>query len=162
MKMAPVSVFGCLGFVCSAEPGESASVPLGDSGTYDSGLYYFFEGTGVPTVDSTGEVLPTRTAGWLNTEHYSPAATSGNLTTVFPNGAKWFCVQSARNPMLPRLQSIRLDVAEELHLEPGDRIFVLSGALDIGSERVAAPKAVKVSAAATAYAVAPVYALKFL
>jgi hypothetical protein len=162
MKMAPVSVFGYLGFVCSAEPGESTTVPLGEGGKYDNGAYFFFEGRGVPTVEQTGEVLPTREVGWLNTEHVSPAASSGDLCTAFPDGAKWFCIPANKNTVMPQLQSVSLGVAEELQLVPGDRIFVLSGALDIGSERVTAPKAVKVSAAATAYVVSPVMALKFL
>jgi hypothetical protein len=162
MKMAPVSVFGYLGFVCSAEAGDSTQVPLKEDGTYSLGVYFFFEGHCVPTVVQTGEVLPTREAGWLNTEHGSPAASSGDLRTEFPVGAKWFCIPRTKNTALPNLQSVRLGAAEELALEPGDRVFVLSGALDINGERVAAPKAVKVSAPATAYAVVPVHALKFL
>lgn len=162
MKMSPISVFGYLGFLCSADPDEATIVPLHNDGTYGLGIYYFFDGECIPTVVETNEVLPTRSAGWLNTEHESPAAGSGSLLTKFPSGAKWYCIPSAKNTELPRLQSINLGIAQSIDLAPGDRVFLVSGSVDVGGQILSASKALNISVPVTMYASTPVFALKFL
>lgn len=163
MKSIPHPVFGKVVFLCSAEAGEVRTLALNESGSYEGGIYFYTRGEAEGKVLDTGEKIPTRRPGWLNTENMNLAAsTGGKLEITYPLDTEWVCIPNGSNVELPVVESISLGTDQKMVLIPGDNIFVARGCMVINGREWVAPARIRVqSTSVQAVAKGRTFALRF-
>jgi hypothetical protein len=127
MKATPIFVFGARVFLCSAELGEELTFGLTPFGRLADSVYYIFDGAFASHVSETGEVMPGREAGFINTGDDVRAATSGSIRAVSTSAAtKWVCVP--RRPKgTPEIKKFELLAGQKVLCPKGARVFVAKG-----------------------------------
>ena len=132
MKYTPVAAFGYVVIMVETEYNEERFVDIDDNGLAASGHYFYIKGRVINGVESTGEILEDRTAGWLNVEHQeSRIKTSGRkVWNKFPEPSSWLCISHMYNPKgLPNLRSLVLEDGESVLLPNGTNLLLGRGTL---------------------------------
>jgi len=163
MNIKPIAIFGNLGFLCQASPGESRSVVLGQDGLVTYGLYYIVKGRAVNYIAETGEVVGDRYAGWLSLEHTDAgASTAGTLISTYVEDTEWVCIHRDKNPRgLANYSSLIVEAGETIDLADNSNIFLVRGILKIGDREFIGPKQVRIrSGDVQGYVVEKMYALR--
>jgi hypothetical protein len=145
MLPVPYAAFGHVVFLCTADAGSKIVTPLTKDGAYAAGLYYIISGRSEVTVVETGERLQDRTAGWLNSEKNSIAATTGNIQCLYPEETRWVCVPYVSNPKgVPSVTSLLVEEGQSENFENGSNIFLVDGQLSIGEKTFTGPTQIRV------------------
>lgn len=161
MKTAPIRVFDRVGFISSAEAGESANVSLFGGGIAGSGIYFFYKGRREFVYSDSGDTLPLREAPWLSSENAQLDHRDGDGKAIFTEDSKWVCIPRGKNSNVD-MQMANLAEGESRAFAQDDRLFVVEGSISAGDVQVTGPKAVKFSRPTLVTAITPVSALQFL
>ncbi len=163
MNAVPYAAFGHVVFLCDSEADRTIDLQLDDDGAYSAGLYYIISGKVEATVLQTGERLPDRTAGWLNTENNSPAQGAGTLQGYFTEYTRWVCVPYIANPRgVASVSSFVIEPGATADLVNGSNIFIVDGECTIAGKTFTGPTQIRVrNGDRVATAVNKVLALRF-
>lgn len=149
MISKPYAAFGYVVYIVTLDDKEHWDVKISDpSGLYNNGYYYYFKGKSSFNVLETGQQLPDRPKGWLNTEHHEAHSdTPGTVRMLAEGETAWLCLSTINNPKkdLPSsLTSFTLLTNETKELSKGSNIYLTDGTLFIDDKEFVGPTQIRV------------------
>jgi hypothetical protein len=146
MRTKPISAFGTVVFIVTADVGECINVNLRADGSYSPGFYYFISGEVTPVVIETGEILQKRTRGWFNKTKEDRALTSGTLKLLYPVQSSWVCIPYNINNYkdIPQMIDNDYGIDSEIFFKNGDDVLLVQGIIKIGTKEFVAPSQIRI------------------
>lgn len=146
MNAKPLAAFGYVAYLVDVEANEVREVGLNEHGFSNTGYYYYVKGQSAVSVIETGEVLETRTAGWLNIERpEGQASSTGTVRSIALEDSQWLCMPHAMNPKgLPNLSSLILSPGETRTLAQATDLYLVRGTLVVGDRTFVGPRQIRI------------------
>lgn len=150
MQIKPHAAFGYIVSLVTVEEGESwRNVQVySKDGTYkDNGFTYLFEGSAKFIDAETNKEYPTRTVGWLSSEHYKDGLSSRGTVRYVPQGkTSWACISNIdnRGNIPPYMNHLEMASGETKILPIGSNVFVCKGIIHTSERQIVAPYQLRV------------------